>query len=57
MWQFAVVQRDATYFWLMVQYLVPGLVLAWTFERSGTLWASVGLHMAVNAMSVWTLWR
>ena len=29
-WQFAVVQRDITYFWLMVQYLVPGLVLART---------------------------
>ena len=54
-WQFAVVNRDMTYFLLMVQYLVPGLVLAWVYERSGTLWTSIGLHMAVNAMAVWGL--
>ena len=29
-WQFAVVNRDITYFLLMLQYLVPGLVLAWS---------------------------
>lgn len=54
-WQFAVVNRDVTYFLLMVQYLVPGLVLAWAFEHSGTLWASVALHAAANALSVWTM--
>ena len=54
-WQFAVVNRDMTYFLLMVQYLVPGLVLAWVYERSGTLWTSIGLHMAVNAMAIWGL--
>lgn len=56
-WQFAVVKRDMTYFWLMVQYLVPGLVLAWAYDRTGTLWTSIGLHAAVNALSVWSLWR
>ena len=50
-WQFAVVNQDMTYFLLMVQYLVPGLVLAWVYERSGTLWTSIGLHMAVNALA------
>jgi membrane protease YdiL (CAAX protease family) len=54
-WQFAVVSREMTYFLLMVQYLVPGLVLAWMYERSGTLWASIVLHMAVNALAVWGL--
>ena len=54
-WQFAVVNRDITYFLLMVQYLVPGLVLAWACEHSGTLWASVALHAAANALSVWTM--
>lgn len=56
-WQFAVEKRDVTYFWLMVQYLVPGLVLAWTYDRSETLWTSIGLHAAVNALSAWSLWR
>lgn len=37
----------------LIQYLVPGLVLAWTYERSGTLWTSVALHAAANALAVW----
>ena len=40
---------------LMVQYLVPGLVLAWAYEHSGTLWAAVALHAAANALSIWTM--
>ena len=54
-WQFALVNRDITYFWLMLQYLVPGVMLAWTYEHSGTLWTSVALHAAANALSVWTM--
>lgn len=52
-WQFAVVKQDITYFWLMVQYLVPGLVLAWAYDHTGTLWSSILLHAAANALSVW----
>ncbi len=51
-WQFAVVEQNLQYFLLMFQYLVPGLVLAWTYERSGTLWSSVILHAFVNAMAI-----
>lgn len=54
-WQFAVVRQDITYFLLMVQYLVPGMVLAWAYEHSGTLWTSIALHAAANALSVWTM--
>ncbi len=50
-WQFAVAGRDPAYFLAMVQYLIPGLVLAWAYEHSGTLWASIGLHAGVNALS------
>ena len=51
-WQFAVANRDPAYFALMVQYLVPGLVLAWAYDHAGTLWASIGLHAGVNALAV-----
>ena len=34
-------------------YLIPGLVFAWAFERSGTLWCSILLHAAVNALALW----
>jgi membrane protease YdiL (CAAX protease family) len=54
-WQYALGSQDLTYLVLMVQYLVPGLVLAWAFDHSGTLWASVGLHAAANALSVWSI--
>ncbi len=54
-WQFAVVNQSLAYFLLMLQYLVPGLVLAWVYERSGTLWGSVLLHSAVNAMAFWSI--
>ena len=50
-WQFAVANRDPSYFLLMAQYLIPGLVLAWAYEHSGTLWASIGLHAGVNALA------
>ena len=54
-WQFAVVQQDVTYFLLMVQYLVPGLVLAWAYDHSGSLWTAIGLHTAANALHAWTV--
>ena len=54
-WQFVTIYRDLSYFLLMLQYLVPGLVLAWTYERSGTLWGSVLLHAFVNALAVWSV--
>ena len=54
-WQFAVVSRTLVSFLFMLQYIVPGLVLAWVYERSGTLWGSILLHMCVNALSVWTI--
>ena len=54
-WQFALVNQDITYFLLMVQYLVPGVMLAWSYEHSGTLWTAVALHAVANALSVWTM--
>ena len=46
-------QWDLTYLILTLQYLVPGLVFAWAFERSGTLWTSILLHAAVNALALY----
>ena len=54
-WQFAVVHQDMTYFLLCVQYFVPGLVLAWAYEHSGTLWSAIAVHAIVNALSALTM--
>ena len=55
MWTAAVSNGDLGYLILMLQYLVPGLVFAWAYEHSGTLWTSILLHMLVNALSLFTI--
>ena len=32
-------------------YIPAAVALAWTYEKSGTIWASVLLHAAINALS------
>ena len=38
---------------LALQYLVPGAVLAWSYDRSGTLWTPILIHVAANALALW----
>ena len=52
-WPFFAESWDMGCLMVMVQYLVPGAVMAWTYERSGCLWGSVLLHCAVNGLAVW----
>ena len=52
-WQFAAVEQSVEAFLLMVQYFVPGLVFAWCYEKSGTLWGAIIPHIFVNALAVW----
>ena len=54
-WTFALSSWDWSYFILMLQYLVPGLVFAWAFDYSGTLWTSILLHATVNALALWAI--
>ena len=52
-WQFALSGGSAYYLILALQYLIPGLLFAWAYDRSGNLWGSILLHMAVNALALW----
>lgn len=54
-WSFALSAGDVGYLVLMIQYLIPGLIFAWAFEHSGTLWTSILLHATVNALALWTI--
>ena len=54
-WTFALSAWDVSYLTLMLQYLVPGLVFAWAFDRSGTLWTSILLHAIVNALALYVI--
>lgn len=53
-WQFAVGTQNLTHFLVMLQYLVPGFMLAWSYDRSGTLWTPIALHAVFNALALWT---
>ena len=54
-WTFASWQWSFTHIILTLQYLVPGLVFAWAFDRSGTLWTSILLHAIVNALALYVV--
>lgn len=51
-WQFALLHQSPHYLLLMLQYLVPGLTLAWVYEHSETLWGSFLLHAAINTIAL-----
>lgn len=34
------------------QYIPAAVALGWTYEKAGTVWAPIAVHMAVNAISV-----
>ena len=53
-WQYVVLQHNLAYLPVMLQYVAPGLVMAWVYERSENLWGSVLLHGLVNALAVWS---
>ena len=54
-WTRAPWQWSFTSLILTLQYLVPGLVFAWAFDRSGTLWTSILLHAIVNALALYVI--
>ena len=39
----------------LLQYLPAGIALAWVYERAVSIWASIVLHMAINALSMLAL--
>ncbi len=54
-WTFALSGWDFSYFVLMLQYLVPGVVFAWAYDHSSSLWSAILLHAAVNALSIFVI--
>jgi len=43
-------------FVLLIQYLVPGYILAWAYDRTGNLWGPALLHILANLLQVWLTW-
>ena len=44
------------YLLIALQYAVPGLIFAWAYDRSDSIWIPIAAHAAVNALAVWTFY-
>ena len=54
-WQYALAYHDPWTLLYALRYLPHSLALAWCYERSGSIWASIFFHMAVNGLSLFVL--
>lgn len=53
LWQYAVAYGDWTLVWYALEYIPITFVLCWSYEKSGTLWVPILLHMLNNALAYW----
>lgn len=51
-WQYAVAYQDWTMLLGLLQYLPISIALTYAYDRSGTIWAPIFLHMLNNALSL-----
>lgn len=51
-WQFAFFYNDLRYLIFALQYIPISLTLCWCYDRSGSLWTSIALHMTFNLIGI-----
>ncbi|HHU22922.1 MAG TPA: CPBP family intramembrane metalloprotease [Clostridiales bacterium] len=51
-WQYAIIYMDPTLLLYALQYIPVSIALAWSYEKSGSIWVPIFFHMAVNALSL-----
>ncbi len=54
-WQFVTPGNDWKYLIHIIDYIPATWALCWVYERTGTIWGPIALHMLVNAISVTAL--
>jgi membrane protease YdiL (CAAX protease family) len=54
-WQYVAVYGDPMLLLYAVQYLPISFSLCWVYERSGSVWSPIFLHMILNGLSVMTI--
>lgn len=52
LWSSVAIYHDWTILIYIIQYIPAGITLAWSYEKTGSVWTSIFLHMAINAVSV-----
>ncbi len=56
-WTFAFSYGDLRYLLLGLQYLPMALALTWCYDRGGSIWSPIVLHMVINGIFLFTLVR
>jgi len=54
-WQFAVLYQDPTYLLVALEYLPAALILCWSYDRTGSIWTPIMVHMMVNGVGVYAM--
>lgn len=54
-WQFAAGMSLKNLILFALQYVPGGIALAWSYEKSGSLWTNVTIHCLINAVSLGVL--
>lgn len=54
-WQYAAMNGNPALLLYAFQYVPVSIVLAWCYERSGSIWTSIFFHMGFNALSFYVL--
>ena len=51
-WPFAVTEGSVRYLLLAIQYVPAAAALTWCYDRGGSIWSSVALHAALDAIAL-----
>lgn len=51
LWQVIAGGADTASLLVLAQYMIPGLIFAWAYGRSGSVWTAVIVHAAVNMLA------
>ena len=54
-WSYAVGGGNPALLLYALQYVPVSIVLAWAYERSGSIWTNIFFHMGFNALSFYVL--
>ena len=55
LWQYLLSESPLTLLLSFLQYIPGGVALAWTYEKADSIWGSVLLHCAINAVALGVL--
>jgi len=52
-WQYMLAGVTPQFLFYLLQYLPGSIVLAWCYEKSGSIWSPIMLHMLINGATIY----